>query len=306
MKRIFILTVVATIFLMGFITEANAQRWNRYRKEIGFTIGSSNMLGDLGGGPGDGSRFGDFQLENSRFAIGGFAKYRFHDRFAVKLSLMYAKLYATDQTTDNAGRNFRNLDVRTDLIELSGQLEFYILREKIGSRYKLKGVKGYGSSNFALYVFAGIGGAYYSPQGTNENGEWVKLAPLNTEGQGLSGAPKDYSGFTFVFPTGVGIKYNISKLVGVQFEASYRFTTTDYLDDVSTRYYDGDALETAFGTESKNLADKRYNSLDRHDAGGVRGHDDKTDMYMFGLLTLTYRVRSRARSRVRTEKFEFK
>ena len=99
------------------------------------------------------------------------------------------------------------------------------------------------------------------------------------------------------------LKYNISKIMGVQFEASTRFTTTDYLDDASTQYYDGNALAANFGAESKAMADKRYNSVNRHQAGGTRGHDDKTDMYMFGLLTVTMRIRSRARSRVRTEKF---
>lgn len=302
MKRLFILFIVSAIFSLGLVQEANAQRWNRYRKEFGITVGASNMLGDLGGGPGVGSRFGDFQIGTTRYAFGGFYKYRFHNRFAVKSTLIYAQLYGDDKATENYDRKHRNLDAKTGLLEFSGQLEFYIIRERIGSRYKLKGVKGYGSSNFSLYLFAGIGAAYYNPKGTNENGEWVNLAPLNTEGQGLEGAPKDYSGFTVVFPTGVGIKYNISKMIGIQFEASTRFTTTDYLDDVSTQYYDGNILETEFGAESKSMADKRYNSVGRHQAGGVRGQDKK-DMYMFGLLTLTMRVRSRARSRVRTEKF---
>ena len=127
----------------------------------------------------------------------------------------------------------------------------------------------------------------------------MKLAPLNTEGQGLNGAPKDYSQITMVFPTGVGFKYNISKTIGLQFEAGMRFTTTDYLDDASTQYYDGAALETAYGAVSKDMADKRYTNPNRFDAGGTRGHNDKNDTYMFGLLTLTYRIKSRARSRVR-------
>jgi hypothetical protein len=208
-------------------------------------------------------------------------------------------MFSGDETTDNLSRKERNLDVKTDLLEFSGQLEFYILKEKIGSRYKIKGVKGYGSSNFAMYLLAGVGGSYFNPKGTDASGNWVKLAPLNTEGQGLDGAPKDYSQFTIVFPLGMGIKYNITKSIGVQFEAGVRLTTTDYLDDVSTQYYDGAAIEQAYGSVAKEMADKRYSSSNRHDAGGTRGHDDKKDAYMFGLLSLTYRIKSRARSRVR-------
>ena len=300
MKQFFMLFSIAGLFMLVFVQNADAQRWNRYRKEVGITIGASNMLSDLGGGPGVGSRYGDFQFQTTSYVVGGFAKYRIHDRWSLKLNLLYAQLNADDKLTENLDRRRRNLDVQTGLIEFSGQVEFYILKEKIGSRYKLKGVKGYGSTNFSLYIFAGIGGAYYNPKGTNSNGEWLNLAPLNTEGQGLDGAPKDYSQFTFVFPSGIGVKYNISKITGIQFEAGMRFTTTDYLDDVSTTYYNGDALEAAFGIESKEMADKRYNSVGRHNAGGIRGRDNHTDMYMFGLLTLTMRIRSRARSRVRT------
>ena len=299
MKQISTLFAIVAFITLMSIQEASAQRWNRYKKEFGLSVGATNMLGDLGGGPNDGSRFGDFQIGNTRYAVGGFFKYRFHDRFAVKTSLIYGQIYSDDKTTDNAGRQVRNLDVKTNLLELSGQLEFYILREKIGSRYKIQGVKGYGSSSFAMYLFAGVGGTYFNPKGTNASGEWVALAPLNTEGQGLANAPKDYSQVAMVFPLGVGFKYNITKNVGLQFEAGMRFTNTDYLDDVSTQYYDGSLLEAAYGSESKEMADKRYDNLNRHGAGDTRGHDDKKDTYMFGLLTLTYRVKSRPRSRVR-------
>ncbi len=299
MKQFITLFAVLIITSLVSMHDAYGQRWNRYKKEIGLSVGATNMLSDLGGGPGPGSHFGDFQMQNSRFAIGGFFKYRFHDRFAVKLNLVYGQLFADDKTTDNLGRKLRNLDARTNIFELSGQLEYYILKEKIGSRYKVKGVRGYGSSNFALYLFAGIGGAYYNPQGTDQAGNWVKLAPLNTEGQGLAGAPKDYNQLALVFPLGVGIKYNITKYWGIQFESGMRFTTTDYLDDASGTYYDGAALEAAYGVQSKEMADKRYNNPERHEAGGIRGHNDKKDTYMFGLLTLTYRIKSRARSRVR-------
>ncbi len=38
------------------------------------------------------------------------------------------------------------------------------------------------------------------------------------------------------FPVAVGFKYNVSDNVNVFAEVGYRFTTSDYLDDVSTTY----------------------------------------------------------------------
>ena len=45
------------------------------------------------------------------------------------------------------------------------------------------------------------------------------------------------------------------------------------------------------------MADKRIEGYGR--TGGVRGSNAKKDAYVFGLLSLTYRLRSKARSRVR-------
>ena len=117
MKQLFTLLTLVTFISVISIQESQAQRWNRYKKEVGFSLGATNMLSDLGGGPGDGSRFGDLELGNSRFAIGGFFKYRFHNRFAVKGNIVYGQLFADDASTENAGRNARNLNVKTDLIE---------------------------------------------------------------------------------------------------------------------------------------------------------------------------------------------
>ena len=75
MKQIFTLISVVAFIATISIQDAQAQRWNRYKKEVGLSLGATNMLSDLGGGPGDGSRFGDFQLNTSRFAVGGFFKY---------------------------------------------------------------------------------------------------------------------------------------------------------------------------------------------------------------------------------------
>jgi hypothetical protein len=61
---------------------------------------------------------------------------------------------------------------------------------------------------------------------------------LGTEGQNSELYPerKPYGTMAFCFPLGVGVKYNIAPRVNLTFEIMHRFTTTDYLDDVSTTY----------------------------------------------------------------------
>ena len=61
---------------------------------------------------------------------------------------------------------------------------------------------------------------------------------------------------------GFGIKKAFHSTAGIKLEASYRFTNTDYLDDVSTVYYDRNKLREemirAYGTAGEDLADAAY------------------------------------------------
>ena len=90
-------------------------------------------------------------------------------------------------------------------------------------------------------MFGGIGGVYFDPSGydrfIDENGRLAgsgvkyKLRPLQTEG-------KSYNNIAICVPAGFGIKKAFNSQGGIKLEAGYRFTNTDYLDDVSDVYYD--------------------------------------------------------------------
>ena len=133
----------------------------------------------------------------------------------------------------------------------------------------------------SIYVFAGIGGFYYDPWGTNKflnsdtvsvgNGEKWRLRELHTEGQGFEGGPamfseevtgkkyQTYKPFAICIPFGFGIKKAFHSTAGIKLEASYRFTNTDYLDDVSNVYYDRDKLkEQMLPLYGSILADRAY------------------------------------------------
>jgi hypothetical protein len=293
---LFVVLFMVSLFAVQDVEAQQYRRWNRYKKEFGLSLGGTVMMGDLG--PGKSLR--GFNFNNGGYTYGGFFKYRFHDRFAAKGNLLFGSLFSSDGSSpegylESRGIS-RGLNSKTKYTELSGQVEFYILQEKIGSRYKIRGVKGYGQSSFAMYVFAGLGVNFFNPYGLYvPTMEYIELAPLNTEGQGLPNGPEDYSRTTVLFPMGLGIKYNFNREWGVQLEGAYRFTTTDYLDDVSGVYYDSDALAAANGEISRYMAEKGHG---RAKQGEVRGGPAK-DLYVTGLLTVTYRMKSKARSRVR-------
>lgn len=277
--------------------QAKAQRWKRFRQELTFGVGVSNFLGDLGGASsGEGGRFSDFQFSTTRYALNGAFGYKFTERINVKAGITYGMLSADDSKSANESRKNRNLSVRTHLMELGVTGEFYFLKENVGGVYRIRGMRGSTLQNIAAYGFMGFGIAYFNPQGKNEAGQWVNLAPLNTEGQGLPGGKSDYSQITLVTPMGLGVKYKMDRQWSIGFEFGLRLTTTDYLDDTSGRfYYDKPALMDA---EQLYFADRRLDDY-KGSGAGVRGNPDKTDTYMFGMFTVSYKMKSTYRNRTR-------
>lgn len=304
MKARNILQAFLLFLLFGTVLNSYGQRWKRYRHEFGIGVGASNYLGDLGGATtGDGSRFGDFQFVVSRPSVKASYKYRVLERVAFKGNLAYGRIYGSDEYAGNPSRENRNLNFRSDVIELSVQGEYYFIKEKVGPVYRLPGLRGQALESFSGYLFGGIGAFYFDPQGQNADNEWVKLAPLNTEGQGLPGGPEDYSQVSIAFPIGFGFKYAIDRQWSIGLEYGLRMTTTDYLDDVSGKYYNPDVLAAEYGQEAVEMADKRLSSnpptgLNREQYG-TRGNPDKLDTYMFGFLTLSYKMKSKGPGRTR-------
>ncbi|RYZ40707.1 MAG: gliding motility-associated C-terminal domain-containing protein, partial [Sphingobacteriales bacterium] len=93
-------------------------------------------------------------------------------------------------------------------------------------------------------VALGVGLFSYDPYAfitVNGQNEKVFLRPLGTEGQGHPNYPdrKPYSSMGICIPLTVGFKYNLSPSMNFFAEAGYRYTNTDYIDDVSTTYVGG-------------------------------------------------------------------
>jgi hypothetical protein len=281
---------------------------NKARKEYVFGIGAANFLGELGGANQIGTHFiKDFEFSATRPSAAIGMRYKFAKRYAVKGGLYYQLLSGSDALTKEPYRHNRNLSFRSNIFELSGQFEVYLTREQQGHRYKIKNARGMKSYDYQLYLFGGVGAFYFNPQ-AKYNGSWVNLQPLSTEGQGLPGGPKKYSRVSFCIPYGVGGKYAINKDYTVGLEVGLRKTFTDYIDDVSTVYYDNNALRAAKGNMAADLADPSLlnypeelggatSGANQSATGEVRGHSNWKDAYMFVNLTVTYKVPYKRRTR---------
>lgn len=240
--------------------------------EMGVFIGNSYYLGDLN----PSTQFGGAQS-----AGGILYRYNFDSRWAFKFSALFGSVSGSDKETN--ANNPRNLSFRSPISELSAQLEFnffqlYTTADK---------------NHFSPYLFAGISVFSFNPQARNvdpladNKDHWYDLQPLGTEGQGLPGRPDLYSLTSFSFPFGLGVKFNFLRNFSFGAEWGMRKTFTDYIDDVSTTYYDLETLALQRSEPTAQLADP---SVVKHQIGSGRGNSTTKDWYSFAGIWLTFKL----------------
>ena len=296
LKRSALLIVLVGCFVTGPVFGQyfrQSSYWKSHRHEISGGFGVANFLGELGGRNEIGSPFvWDLEFSQTRPAVSLAYRYFLARTMALRTTLGYGILAGNDNLTTELFRNNRNLNFKTDLFELSLALEFHLFSEELGHVYDLRGVKGTKSSRVGFYAFVGVGGIYFDPK-AQFNNAWVKLRPLGTEGQGLPGGADPYSNFSVSIPMGVGLRKALSRSWSYGLELQYSKTFTDYIDDVSTNYYDGDALAAAHGPEAAYLANPTLNNDGLEYAtlaGQQRGDPDDLDAFLFFKLEVHYKI----------------
>jgi len=287
------------------------KNWQRTRTQITGGLGVSNFLGELGGRNTVGSDF-VFDLEVKQFkpvasvGIRHFVK----SNVALRGQFSYGTLAGDDALTTERYRSNRNLHFKSSLLELSAVVEFYFGYVKPGHRYDMRGVSGLGAKGADFYGFIGLGGIKFNPQ-AKLGDEWIDLKPLSTEGQGLRNGPEEYSLTSLIIPLGIGYRKKMSRTFYVGIELGHRITFTDYIDDVSTSYYDNDQLLANGGLEAAFFADPSLGyfvdpetglqvSENVGATGAQRGDPLDNDAYLFAQFTASYLLKSAPNKRRRS------
>ncbi len=208
------------ILLLFCLVSAKAQNLDTYshQAEYGFSVGLGHYFGDLNTG---------MKINRPKFAGGLFFRKQINNYVGIKIAGNYTFLGYSDKYSSNPTEIQRNLSFNTNVWELSvsGDFNFF------------KFIPGFDAYSFTPYVSLGIGVFSFDPY-AYLNGQKYLLRPLGTEGQGSVLYPnmKPYSPVAMSIPFGVGVKYALNEKINVFGEISYRFTNTDYLDDVSGTY----------------------------------------------------------------------
>jgi hypothetical protein len=279
--------LVSILFLgytVGFSQQSNfnsQQNWSLNKKELIFGIGAMSYLGDLGGLDRVGTDFSPADLDLRATSLGGLFgfRYRFAPKFATTTQISGGLIRGSDNLTNEIIRKSRNLSFRSPIVAISQRLEWiFYSYEQFGARYRIPGVNGRKDKNNQAYIFGGIGATYFNPQ-AQLNGSWVNLRDMHTEGQGLVGGPKQYGYVTAIVPMGIGFRFGLDKVWRLGLEISYTKTFSDYLDDVSTVYYNKDDIESTYGTDAAYLSNPSTQNQTWFSEGQQRG-DKQKDSYI--------------------------
>jgi opacity protein-like surface antigen len=277
MKKLLSLACVTAFY----ITTAIAQPQSTVQEgEVGITLGMAHYFGDLNNRA---------AINRPKPAFGIFFRKQFGDYVGVRLGAHFAQVGYSDIYSDNEFQRRRNLSFNSNIWELGLQGDFNFFRFVPGNPEYI----------FTPYVTLGVGLFNYDPY-AYLNGTKYFLRPLGTEGQNNSTLYPDrkpYSNMGFCFPIGMGIKYNVANNINVAFEISYRFTNTDYLDDVSTTYAGANAFpDLPGGTPSPAflLQDRSYETGAPigTEAGRQRGFSGQKDHYVFAEIAVSFSLTS--------------
>lgn len=271
--------VAFVVFAFSFCSTTFAQESIVQEGEFGIGVGAAHYFGDLN------TRA---HLNRPKIAATAFYRKNFGNYIAGRIGVSFAKLgYSDKYNTQNQYMYLRNLSFNTNIWEIALQGDFNFFRFLPGNP----------AYSFTPYVTLGVGGFAYDPY-AYLRGQKIYLRPLGTEGQGSSLYPdrKKYGSFALSIPFGGGFKYALTSQVNLGFEVLYRFTTTDYLDDVSKTYVDPSIFPTnpdGSPSDAFLLHDRSYElgdpigKVDR-----ARGMSRQKDHFVTAMFHLTFNLQS--------------
>lgn len=267
--------------------------------EIGTGFGGINAFTDLGGKKGFGKDFiKDLNLKNTRFSAGFYLAATYKSAVALRLEATVGKITAYDSilkdfqpNNEDGYRYLRHLSFRSNIFDIMLAAEIHPLFFKDPEE---------DPTRLSPYIMAGVGYFSFNPQ-AKLNDRWYDLQPLRTEGQGFAEYPthKPYKLQQINIPIGAGLKYEISPLLNARFEIVHRTLFSDYLDDVSTTYIDGNLFASYLTPSQALIAAQLYDRRGEIDPthtpkpGFERGDPTDNDSFFTFQLKIGFTLRQK-------------
>ncbi|MEN9549367.1 MAG: hypothetical protein RIR12_1958 [Bacteroidota bacterium] len=272
-RKIFAVSLI--VFVAQFSSTALAQESVVQEGEFGIGLGAGHYFGDINT---------KAKLNRPKMAATVFFRKNFGNYIALRLGASYARLgYSDIHNNHSKVLNQRNLSFNSNVWELALQGDFNFF----------KFLPGEPQYSFTPYITLGAGIFSYDPFAYLQ-GRKILLRPLGTEGQNATG--KVYKPMAISIPFGGGFKYAINERMNIGFEVLYRFTNTDYLDDVSTTYANPAIFPTnpdGSPSDAFLLQDRSYElGVPARPVNSQRGVSTTKDHFVTAMVHLTFNLQS--------------
>ncbi len=282
---------------------------------LGFSVSALNYYGDIAPRPQRVST----DISFTRPGVGVSFIHRFGPRYTLQAQFMYGILKGGDAKStnpDNENSKFRykrNLSFRNRIKELSVVAVVDLFKNEATYISRVK---------WTPYLYLGLAAFTNNPEAQapardlngatlNKGGEWVKLAPLGTEGQYSTLSPTDanygikpYKLLQIAIPFGIGARFRINEVMDLWADIGFRYTFTDYIDDISQNYVGLEKLKSplaqSLSYRTNEIPGQPINPLITPsgipvEAGygseypdNVRGNKNDKDIYMVTSIRLSY------------------
>jgi Domain of unknown function (DUF6089) len=306
--------LAAALVVLGSLQGVNAQKKRTLFEPystVGVGLGTSSYIGDMA--PYSTPFKTVFGL--IRWSMTANYTRQFTPRLGARVGFTLARIVGDDEfmnrgdSPKNPNSYLRNLHFRNSLKEFSAVGIYNLKPDGRGLNRR---------ANFMPYLFGGVAVTAHNPKAKtpelSEKQTWVALQPLGTEGQGQPGYDSPYSLVTMAVPVGFGLRLKLNDRWNIGAELGFRFTLSDYLDDVSTNYADPALLRSELAQfmanrslepiAARKLKDRTQSvrsiiALDPssdpfaepllgHDVGDKRGNPDRKDAYLLGIIQVSY------------------
>lgn len=193
------------------------------KSEAGLFVGGSYYNGDINPG---------LPFGQTKPAYGLVFRYNLDTRIAINVSASRGSLEADESNFEI--RPYRNASFSSNVTDVTMTGEFNFLPFFIGSR----------KNKFSPYLFGGLGYYFYS-------GDYRVQ-------EGIYGG--HYNGSGFNMPIGIGLKYSLTRTLGLAFSWGYRKTFGDGLDGLD-EFYSTDQNDPLYEVQLSNPSNNDWYSF---------------------------------------------
>ena len=282
--------IITALFLASV---APAQKHGVY-----IAAGANLFLGDLGGGAKSNAHIfglGDADFKSLKPAVKIDYQFKPYNNLALRAGIMFAKAAGNDANSKNSSAKERNLSFRSNITSYCISLDYYLLKEReFAKAEKIKF-----ADRISVYFTVGFGLFRFNPQ-AEYGGQWYDLQPLCTEGQGtkisykngnnvFTTSDKPYSLSAFEIPFGLGLNIAVNNEMSFGLELAFHLTTTDYIDDCSTNYFNWKDMGIEPESEMSVIFADRSSGQTRLKTGAARGNSGYNDAFATLMLTSHYK-----------------